>query len=96
MQLQDLINYLEKEDPKKVAPLGFSYPHSYRGIYSELAFEPTPNVTVGEMLECAKSALDTTYQGWKGGATAWRRGPNATWRTSASPARASARHCWIT
>ena len=67
MSLQELIDALEKLDPELVAPFGFGGPHSYRGYYDELAFEPRHNVTVGQMLADAKSALGTTYQGYKGG-----------------------------
>lgn len=67
MTLDELIKALEAEDAAKVLPLGFTCPHSYRWDYSELAFEPTANVTVGEMLAAARSALGATFQGWKGG-----------------------------
>lgn len=67
MTLGNLIAYLEKEDPTKVVPLGFHRPHSYRGYYDQLAFEPMENVTVGQMLADASSALGRTYQGYKGG-----------------------------
>jgi hypothetical protein len=62
-----LIEALEAEDPSLVCPRGFARPHSYRGYYDELAFEPARDVTVGEMLAAAKSALGSTYGGWKGG-----------------------------
>lgn len=67
MTLSELISVLEKHDPAKVVPLGFHNPHSYRGDYAQLAFEPKANTTVGAMLESARSALGATYQGWKGG-----------------------------
>jgi hypothetical protein len=67
MTLNELIRYLEKEDPKKVVAIGFNNPHSYRGYYEDLAFEPAKNITVGEMLDCAKGALGKTYEGYKGG-----------------------------
>lgn len=67
MTLDELIAALEAEDPDKVLPLGFTNPHSWRGVYSELAFEPTADVTVGRMLADAQSALGATYEGWKGG-----------------------------
>ena len=67
MRLDELIAALEAEDPTTVLPLGFSNPHSYRGIYNDLAFEPTANVAVGAMLADARSALGATYEGWKGG-----------------------------
>lgn len=58
---------LETADPEMVVPVGFANPHSYRGYYDELAFEPAVGVTVGSMLACAKGALGSTYTGWKGG-----------------------------
>lgn len=67
MSLEELIAALEKEPSERVLKLGFRDPYSYRGIYSEVAFEPAENISVGEMLEAAKSALGTTYTGWKGG-----------------------------
>ena len=67
MYLQDLIELLETYDPKTVVKEGFSNPHSYRGYYDELAFEPTPNVSIGSMLKAAKSADGATYTGYKGG-----------------------------
>lgn len=67
MYLKELIAALEKADQIKVVPMGFHNPHSYRGTYSELAFEPKENATVAEMLASAKSALGSTYEGWKGG-----------------------------
>lgn len=67
MQLKNVIKFLEQRDPDKVVPIGFDTPHSYRGYYHELAFEPKENTTVGDMLRCAREALGETYQGWKGG-----------------------------
>lgn len=67
MGLGELIEFLEKQDPEKVVPLGFGKPHSYRGIYEDLAFEPVENVTIGEMLRDAKYALGKTFYGYKGG-----------------------------
>lgn len=67
MTLAELIGVLEKADPARVAPVGFSNPHSYRGYYCCVAFEPKENATVAEMLESAKSALGATFSGYKGG-----------------------------
>lgn len=67
LSLGDLITVLESHHPAKVVPLGFARPHSYRGFYDELAFEPANYVTVAGMLQAARSALGATYQGWKGG-----------------------------
>jgi hypothetical protein len=67
MALDEVIAALEAEDPERVLPFGFTNPHSYRGYYDELAFEPAANVTIGSMLAAARSALGATYEGWKGG-----------------------------
>lgn len=41
---------------------------SYRGYYSDLAFEPELSpVTVGEVLSDLKAALGATFEGYKGG-----------------------------
>lgn len=67
MNLDQLIEWLEAQNQAIVCPVGFTRPHSYRGYYEDLAFEPKENVTVSEMLASAKSALGQTYDGWKGG-----------------------------
>lgn len=67
MTLGELIETLEGADPDLVVPWGFTNPHSYRGYYEQLAFSPASNVTIGAMLADAKSALNATFQGWKGG-----------------------------
>lgn len=68
MNLGELIEILDNH-PRldDVASAGFSKPHSYRGYYECLAFEPTWNVTVRSMLDAARSALGAEYEGWKGG-----------------------------
>lgn len=65
--LGELIEALEARDPNEAVAYGFGVPHSYRGYYDELAFEPVPNTTVLSMLAAAREAEDATYQGWKGG-----------------------------
>jgi hypothetical protein len=62
-----LIAVLGEYDKARRVQNGFGNPHSYRGYYDELAFEPQENVTVGEMLAACHEADGTTYQGWKGG-----------------------------
>jgi len=57
MDLQSLISRLEQEEADLVVPNGFNSPHSYRGYYEQLAFEPASNITIGEMLQCAKESL---------------------------------------
>lgn len=87
--LKAVIERLEKEkDPERVVPLGFARPHSYRGYYEDLAFEPAENVTVRSMLEAARSAIGQTFGGWKGGdytmdewTTVWLASPGDTGET---------------
>lgn len=67
LDLAGLIAALENEDPDRVLPLGFHEPHSYRGYYEQLAFEPARDIRIGDMLAAARSALGATYQGYKGG-----------------------------
>ncbi len=67
MTLGGIIARLEQEDPDRVLPWGFADPHSFRGYYDQVAFEPRANIRIGDMLEAARSAVGTTYEGWKGG-----------------------------
>lgn len=67
LSLGGLIARLEQEDPTRVLPIGFAEPHSYRGYYYELAFELRRNITVADVLADARSALGTTFEGYKGG-----------------------------
>lgn len=67
MTLGELIKALEAEDPNLVLPTGFHRPHSYRGYYDELAFEPAEDITIAAMLAAARSALNATFTGYKGG-----------------------------
>ena len=67
MILNDLIKWLEHQNPDSVIRHGFGEPYSYRGYYEDVAFEPESNTTIGEMLRCAKYALGRTFTGWKGG-----------------------------
>ncbi|MFJ6237956.1 hypothetical protein ACIQH0_28200 [Streptomyces griseus] len=67
MSLDELIKMLETVNPSTVLRRGFCNPHSYRGYYRDVAFQPAFEVTVGEMLADARSARGATYEGWKGG-----------------------------
>lgn len=67
MTLGQLIEELRKHPTDTVVKHGFTNPHSYRGYYDHLAFEPARNVSVGSMLAAAESALGETFEGWKGG-----------------------------
>lgn len=67
MNLGDLIKQLELYNQDTVVPFGFGAPHSYRGNYFDVAFEPVAPTTIGAMLEHAKSALGARFEGYKGG-----------------------------
>lgn len=67
LSLGDLIERLEREDPDRVIPLGFANPHSYRGDYMDLAFEPVRDIPIADMLAAARFALGSTFEGYKGG-----------------------------
>ncbi|MBS1047960.1 hypothetical protein [Gluconobacter cerinus] len=69
MTLSELIDFLEKQDQSKVIASGWGEgsAHSYRGYYSELAFEARLNVTIADMLAEAKSAIGKEFEGYKGG-----------------------------
>lgn len=67
MFLKDLIEWLEEQPLNTKVPVGFGSPHSFRGYYTDLAFVPMENTTVGQMLAAAKSAVGAVYFGWKGG-----------------------------
>lgn len=67
MNLIEIIKLLKSYPLDKVAELGIGEPCSWRGDYSELAFIEAKNITVGDMLRNAESALGDTFTGWKGG-----------------------------
>lgn len=46
---------------------GLGDPHSCRGFYEHLAFEPKFNVKLSVMLREAQECLGTVFQGYKGG-----------------------------
>ena len=66
MTLAQLIEVLEAHD-QSIVVNGFCNPHSYRGYYEELAFEPAECVTVASMLRCARESVGKTFSGYKGG-----------------------------
>lgn len=67
MNLSQLIERLKAADQSRIVLMGFSSPHSYRGYYEELAFEPTANTSIADMLKCAEESLGRVFQGYKGG-----------------------------
>jgi len=67
MKLMDVIVKLMEYPAEQVVTKGFGEPDSYRGYYEDVAFTPVDNTTVGEMRNHAISALDETFNGYKGG-----------------------------
>ena len=67
MTLGSIIELLEKL-PKDATIKGLGELYSYRGYYSDLAFEPTNNETTAiEMLDKCKAAMGKCFTGYKGG-----------------------------
>lgn len=67
MNLGELIDTLASYPPDLELPVGLGNPHSYRGDYECVAFEPKYNISVGLSLINARSALGETFTGYKGG-----------------------------
>lgn len=67
ISLGELIEYLKNLPSVSQFSIGFHNPHSYRGMYECLAFEPTENISALEMLATAESCVDKTFEGYKGG-----------------------------
>jgi len=67
MELQEYIAILENYPREKRLPKGLGNPHSWRGVYAELAFEVVEDTTIGEMIDCAVDSIGKTFSGWKGG-----------------------------
>ena len=67
MTLGKLISMLSNLHPSSKVK-GFAEPHSYRGYYSDLAFEPEGETTVGELLKvCREECMGQMFTGYKGG-----------------------------
>jgi hypothetical protein len=65
--LNEVKIFLESVDPTYVFSLGFNHPHSWRGYYSEVSFEPAYGHRAGDMLYSIDKAVSETFDGWKGG-----------------------------
>lgn len=67
MTLGKLIEQLETMPAHSIVE-GIGAPHSYRGYYSDLAFErDTEGVTVERLLVLCRSAMGHVFEGYKGG-----------------------------
>lgn len=69
MTLRELIKFLETSLDKgyRLLKPGITHPHSYRGYYDELAFEPTEQEWIEDVLSMARACVGVTFTGWKGG-----------------------------
>ena len=66
LTLGNLISYLENTEDHLVANL--SHPHSYRGYYSDLAFEQgTGKTSSKDFLATCKKLVGRVFVGYKGG-----------------------------
>jgi hypothetical protein len=67
MTLGGLIARLEQM-PADTQVEGVDHPHSYRGYYSDLAFEPREQrMNAGDLLTACKGAMGQVFEGYKGG-----------------------------
>jgi hypothetical protein len=67
MTLGKLVDKLSNLPPDMMVN-GFESPHSYRGYYHDLAFEPLDEtITVERALEIARSCMGEIFEGYKGG-----------------------------
>ena len=67
MTLGKLIAALEAM-PADAEVAGLIGPHSYRGYYSDLAFEPTgATMPASSLLASCKAAMGKVFEGYKGG-----------------------------
>ena len=66
MTLGNLIEWLNQQEPEIVVKDGFGSPHSDRGDYFKLAFDPIPEASIARMLIFARSALGATFLGYMG------------------------------
>ena len=82
MTLGALIELLKVLDPFRMVT-GLGKPDSYRGYYSDLAFEPsTEDITVAELLRvCQEYCMGQCFQGYKGG-DFWMTGNTPLWVAS--------------
>lgn len=68
LDLGQIITHLKSLPQDQATRITLHSPHSYRGIYEDLAVEPDDSPsTVGEMLSVFDEACGNTYQGYKGG-----------------------------
>lgn len=73
LKLGSLVTKLQDAPPEATVAFDFGgrpgEPHSYRGYYEDLSFEPedSPELKVGAFLKICRDALGQTFEGYKGG-----------------------------
>ena len=67
MELHEIVQVLEREDPDLVLKKSFGKPHSYRGYYEQLGFEWIKPTTVKAHIKMLRKQVGKTYCGYKGG-----------------------------
>lgn len=65
MTLGKLIERLESLPPETM--LNLSNPHSYRGYYSDLAFQMGDKITIADALKMIRDTMGEVFEGYKGG-----------------------------
>lgn len=65
--LAELQALLDQCPDNAVVARGFADPHSWRGVYAEVAFEPITNAVIHHMKEAVALALTETFVAYKGG-----------------------------
>lgn len=67
LNLGELIAELEGRPRERGVAIGLARPHSHRGRYSDLAFEPQVGTSVGDILDAARGTVGKSFPSWKGG-----------------------------
>lgn len=70
LNMAQAIEWLKKLDAKGVTSVPrLDHPHSYRGYYVDLCFEPVSGETMNirDLISLIEDTKGKTYQGWKGG-----------------------------
>ena len=68
MKLSQLFSiFLEMTDTSFVFSQGFDTPHSYRGYYTELAFQPAEDIKLHDIIKSLDRAYIEVFEGYKGG-----------------------------
>lgn len=59
--------FLKMTDKSFVFTKGFNTPHSYRGYYNELAFQPAQDIKLEVVIKSIDRSYIETFEGYKGG-----------------------------